>query len=201
MKLWKESGASNADLKKREKALEKFLEKLKSEKKTAKKRKPKTFINSIFKKGDCLTYVMKNGNYGGAFVLTDEENTEVGVNFIAVTKINKSEKPNLDDFKNAEIVVRRQQNTYFENLKPFYKWDEKPIIGIFMAKLFKKEYVNIEVIGKLRIYKNYKPENSFMGFGWNQLLEIVPNLDEYEKINGTPKTKLKLSKWTKWHCL
>lgn len=201
LKLWKESGASNADLKKREKALEKFLEKLKSEKKTAKKRKPKTFINSIFKKGDCLTYVMKNGNYGGAFVLTDEENTEVGVNFIAVTKINKSEKPNLDDFKNAEIVVRRQQNTYFENLKPFYKWDEKPIIGIFMAKLFKKEYVNIEVIGKLRIYKNYKPENSFMGFGWNQLLEIVPNLDEYEKINGTPKTKLKLSKWTKWHCL
>lgn len=75
LKLWKESGASNADLKKREKALEKFLEKLKSEKKTAKKRKPKTFINSIFKKGDCLTYVMKNGNYGGAFVLTDEENT------------------------------------------------------------------------------------------------------------------------------
>ena len=144
---------------------------------------------------------MENGNYGGAFVLTDEENSEVGVNFIAITKINKSEKPTLDDFKNAEIVIRRQQNSYVENLKPFYKWDEKPVIGIFMAKLFKKENLNIEVIGKLKMYKNYKPEKSFMGFGWNQLLKIVPNLDEYEKINGTPKTKLKLSKWTSWHCL
>ena len=199
--IWKESGASSSDLKKREKVLENFLEKLKSEKKNAKKRKRKIFINSIFKKGDCLTYLMENGNYGGAFVLTDEENSEVGVNFIAITKINKSEKPTLDDFKNAEIVIRRQQNSYVENLKPFYKWDEKPVIGIFMAKLFKKENLNIEVIGKLKMSKNYKPEKSFMGFGWNQLLKIVPNLDEYEKINGTPKTKLKLSKWTSWHCL
>ena len=87
--IWKESGASSSDLKKREKVLENFLEKLKSEKKNAKKRKRKIFINSIFKKGDCLTYLMENGNYGGAFVLTDEENSEVGVNFIAITKINK----------------------------------------------------------------------------------------------------------------
>lgn len=201
LEIWKESGASNSDLKKREKVLEKFLEKLKSEKKSARKIKPKVFIDSIFSTGDCLTYIMENGNYGGAFVLTDEQNTEVGVNFIAVTKINKSEKPTLNDFKNAEILIRRQQNAYFENLKPFFKWDEKPVIGIFMAKLFKKENVNIEVVGKLKIYKNYKPEKTFAAYGWKQLLKMISNSDEYEKINGISKSKVKLSKWTKWHCL
>lgn len=158
-------------------------------------------VDSIFKKGDCLTYIIENGKYGGAFVLTDEQNTEVGANFIAITKICQTIKPTLENFKNAEIVVRRQQNTYFENLKPFFKWDEKPIIGVFMAKIFKKENVDIEIVRKLKIYRNYKPEKSFAGYGWNQLLKIIPNLDEYEKINGVPKSKMKLSKWTNWHCL
>lgn len=195
LSIWRETGASEPDIKKREKVLEKFLEKLKTERKTARKIKPKVLIDSIFQKGDCLAYIMENGNYGGAFVLTDEKQTEVGGNFIAVTNIDKIEKPVLEDFKKSGVIIWRRKNIYFENQKPIEKWEEKPVIGIFMAKIFKNENLNIEVIGNLKIYKKYKPENNFMAFGWKRLLEILPEKEQYERINGIPKSKLKLSEW------
>ncbi|MCD8518384.1 MAG: ribonuclease E/G, partial [Flavobacterium sp.] len=43
---------------------------------------------------------MKNGNYGGALVLTDEQQTICGTNYIAITTIDKKEKPSIEDFKN-----------------------------------------------------------------------------------------------------
>jgi len=46
----------------------KFLEKLKTSKDKPQKRVKKKLYDSIFRKGDCLTYLMDNGNYGGAFV-------------------------------------------------------------------------------------------------------------------------------------
>ena len=199
--VWEKSGASNSDLMKREKVLEKFLEKLKTERIKAKKIKPRVLKNSIFKKGDCLTYLMENGNFGGAFVLTDEENTDAGGNFIAITNINNEEKPSLDDFRKSKIYIRNQKSLYFKNNEPFGKWEEKPVIGLFMAIFFEKENIDIEVVGNLKIYKNYKRKNSFDGFSWSQLLKIIPEKEEYEKKNGIPKTKLKLSKWTKKYWL
>lgn len=199
--IWKELDASDSDINKREKELQKFLIKLQIERKAPKKVKPKKLINSMFTKGDCLIYKMENDNWGGAFVLTDEQNTEVGGNFIAITSINQTEKPIIEDFKKSEVHIQRRKDISFVNGKLEEKWKDVPQIAIFMAVLFKKEKIDIEVIGNLKLYKQYKKENSFMGLGWNQLLKILPGKEEYEKLNGNPKTKIKLSKWTKWHWL
>jgi hypothetical protein len=191
---WKEANASSSDIKKREKVLIKFLDKLQTGRKTAKKIRKKTLYTSIFKKGDCLTYIMKNGNYGGALVLTDEQQTICGTNFIAITTIDQKEKPTVEDFKKSDVYVKKlsSQNQYFLGDKLF---DEEPQIAGFDAYLFKRENVEIEITGNLKVYKEYEPGNRIKGYGWGQLTEIVPQREELEKIYGKPKTRIKLSEW------
>ena len=107
IRIWKELEASPKDLKLRENVLKKFLLKLQTDKENPRKRTKKKFYNSIYQKGDCLTYLMDNGNYGGAFVLSDEQQTETGTNYIALTTIDLLTKPTLDDFKSAEVYIKR----------------------------------------------------------------------------------------------
>ena len=200
LSYWKEENASTSDIKKREKVLDKFLEKLQTERKTAKKIKKEKYFNSIFNRGDCLTYKMKNGNYGGALVLTDEQQTICGTNYIAITTIDKKEKPSIEDFKNAYVYVKK-----LDSKKQHYLGnkliDEEPQIAGFEAYQFNRENVEIEIIGNLRVYKNYEPGNIIKGYGWGQLLEILPQRDELEKTYGKPKMNIKLTKWTKKHWL
>ena len=199
--IWKELDASKTDLKSRERVLEKFLEKLETEKAKPKTRKKKKSYNSIFKKEDCLTYIMENGNYGGAFVLTDEIQSSVGGNFIAITNIDQKQKPTIEDFKKAEVYVQREKTSYFDENILKEKWIDKPQIGIFMAISFLKENINIEVIGQVKIKKSYKRENTFSGFGWRTLLTKIPFKKKYIEINGEPKIKIKLTNWTKKYWL
>ena len=200
--VWKELDASPADLKKREKVLNDFLAKLQIEKEKPRKRTKKKFYNSIFKKGDCLIYKMENGNYGGALVLTDEQETEVGVNYIAITTLDKQEKPTLDDFKKAEVYTKRVNEISFKGSEMRQEWVDQPQIGGFDALSFKNHNVDIEVIGQLPIYKEYKIRiDRQVGFGWIVLKSAIPFKDEYIKINGQTKLKLKLSEWTRKHWL
>lgn len=196
LEIWKELGASNSDLVARRKALDKFLAKLKSDRPAAKKRKKKKFYDSIFKKGDCLAYRMDNGNYGAAFVLKDEQATEVGVNYIAITTINNPEKPSLDDFRNADVFQRYAEETTFVGNELILKWVDQPQIGGFYALSFKNVDFEIEVIGRLALFREYEPPQ-IVGYGWKNLTSVLPKNDEYERINGKPKSMLKLSKWIK----
>lgn len=195
--LWRNLDATNADIKSRGIVLEKFLLKLENEKANPKKRKINKLYDSIFKKSDCLTYIMQNGNYGGAFVLTDEIQSSVGGNFIAITNIDQKQKPTIEEFKKAEVYIQREKTSYFEGNTLKEKWIDKPQIGIFMAVSFKRENVEIEIIGQVKIKKDYKKENTFLGFGWETLLSKIPFKKKYIELNGEPKTKIKLTKWTK----
>lgn len=202
LRIWEELDASPADLKAREKVLTKFLVKLQTEKEKPRKRSKKKLYDSIFKKGDCLIYKMDNGNYGGAFVLTDEQGSQVGENYIAITTIDKADKPTLDDFKNAEVYVKRVKEISIKGTKMREKWVDQPQIGGFSALLFKRHNVDIEVIGQLPIYKEYKiRKDRQVGYGWIVLKSMIPFKDEYIKLNGTTKLRLKLSEWTKKHWL
>lgn len=192
LQVWKELDAAPTDLKAREKALNKFLAKLQTEKESARKRTKKKLYNSIFKKGDCLVYKMDNGNYGGAFVLTDEQETEVGTNYIAITTINKSDKPTIEDFENAEVYVKRVNEISFKGTEMHKEWIDQPQIGGFSATLFKNHNVDIEVSGQLPIHNEYKISRQ-IGFGWIALKSTLPFKDEYVKINGVPNKTLKLS--------
>lgn len=202
LRVWKELDASPADLKAREKVLIKFLSKLKTEKDKPRKRTKKKLFDSIFKKGDCLVYKMDNGNFGGAFVLTDEKETEVGTNYIAITTIDKAGKPTVDDFKKAEVYIKRVNEISFKGTEMRKDWVDQPQIGGFSAFNFKNHGLEIEVIGQLPIFKEYKIRTDRqMGFGWIVLKSAIPFKDEYIKINGQVKAKLKLSEWTKKHWL
>lgn len=201
IRIWKELDASPADLKTREKVLYKFLSKLQTEKDKPKKRSKKRFYNSIYQKGDCLTYLMDNGNFGGAFVLTDEQQTESGTNYIAITTIDKQTKPTLEDFKSAEVYVKRVNEINFSKSVIKNNWVDQPQIGGFYAMVKNKD-VNIEIVGQLKIYKEFNiRQDRKIGFGWIALKSAIPFKDEYIKINGQTKTKIKLSEWTKKHWL
>jgi len=198
LRIWKELEASESDLKAREKVLIKFLAKIKTEKEKPRRRTKKKVYTSIFKKGDCLTYVMDNGNYGGAFVLTDEQETPTGMNYIAITTIDKVEKPTLIDFKNAEIYVKRRKLFIFKENSAVEEWSDEPEIGGFFADSFKKEKIEIDVIAQLPIHNNYViRQDRFTGFGWGVLKESIPFKTEYTRINGKAKLTLKLSEWSK----
>ncbi len=202
LRVWKELDASAIDLKAREKVLVKFLAKLQTEKDKPRKRIKKKLYDSIFKKGDCLIYKMDNGNYGGAFVLTDEQGTQVGTNYIAITTIDKTDKPTIEDFKTAEVYLKRVNEVSFKGTEIHKKWVDQPQIGGFSAITYKRQELDIVVIGQLPIYKEYIIRiDRQVAFGWSSLNSVIPFKNEYVKLNGQVKTKLKLSEWTKKHWL
>ena len=139
---------------------------------------------------------MENGNYGGAFVLTDEEETEVGTNYIAITTLDNEEKPKLEDFKKAEVYIKRVKKISFKGSEMRKEWVDQAQIGGFSALGFKNYKIDIEVIGKLTIHKDYKIRTDRqVGFGWIVLKSAIPFNNEYIKLNGQPKTKLNLREW------
>lgn len=196
---WKLKGASHKDLVAREKVLIKFLTKLQVEKNEPRKRVKIKLYSSIFKKGDCLTFKMNNGKYGGAFVLTDEEDTELGLNTIAILNIDNANKPTLDDFKNSEVYIKRSDTISIEMGEIKMKNCDKPEIALFNAIQFKKENLDIEVVGQLPVYKEYSLRKR--AFPWQVLKSTIPFKEEYIKLNGEPKMILKLSEWTEKHWL
>ena len=119
---------------------------------------------------------------------------------IAQGDISKIEKPTLHDFKKANVYVRRETdvNHLFAKFgKIKIEINDIPQIGMVNAIDFKKEKIEFEKIGNLKLYKQYKIGNSYRGIPLNQLLQILPNKENDEKLYGKPKTKIKLSKWTK----
>ena len=149
LKIWQELGAEENDLKKREIALNKFLEKIKSARPKTKPRKRIKLKTPIFSTGDCLTFIMKNGNYGGAVVLATDQNPETAYNLVATTRLNQKTKPSLEDFVNAEVLICN-----------FGDWEDNVNVTWFMPDLYFKKYSSIyEVIGKIVVELEYKVRN------------------------------------------
>ena len=196
LEIWKELGASNSDLAARRRSLDNFLAKLRSDRPTPKKRKKKKYYDSIFKKGDCLVYRMDNGNYGGSLVLTDERMTLTGTNYIAITTIDKPEKPTLDDFRNADVYLRCAENVYIHEGAIKKEWYDRPEIDGYSALTAKWIDFGIEVIGNIRIQNEFSPE-TISASNWIWLRKLLPTKVEYESLHGKPKSVLKLSKWIK----
>jgi hypothetical protein len=195
IKIWEELGADKKELNKRKKVLDSFLDKLSQEKDKPRKRKRKVLRDSIFQKGDCLTFRLDNGNFGGAFVLTSENQTEYGMNMIATTTIDQKDKPTIDDFKKAFVLIRKEQF----GLKGY---QDREVISWYYAQFYKKSKVDFEVIGNLKVHKDYKFDNDYTGA--SQWDAIKTNIEINEQIiseRGKPDKKLKLSKLIKKHWL
>ena len=195
LQSWRDLDASEDDIKKRKIILDKFLEKIKTEKPKAKSRKKPKNIKPIFVTGDCISFKLKNGNYGGAIVLATDPDTELSLNLIASTNINKSAKPTVSDFENADALMCT-----------FGNWKNEPKITWYFPPLPKNITLDFEVIGTMSVDIEYDRNNtsgdaypfkpSYSG-GWQFMIESIDKQFEYEMNNPKPKNRLTIKQLIK----
>ncbi len=185
--LWEGLGARQAELSKRKRALEKFLEKLNSERKTARKRKKKVLRDAIFQKGDCLTFKLANGNYGGAIVLHSESQTEHGFNLIAVLDIQLTDKPTTRDFESANVLIQK------EELSPG-TYADREMMAWSYAQFYKKANVDFEVVGQLLVKRNFYFGDGTTNriSGWEMIPECLNRDEDFKSRFGVPEKKVAL---------
>lgn len=183
IEVWKQLDADEKDLKKRKIVLDNFLADIQIEKLKAKSRKKKIIRKPVFEKGDCLTFKLKDGNYGGAVVLEAIENTELGLNLIAMTRFNKSCKPTVNDLENEEVLV-----------KNFLSWNNQKEIAWYYPILLKRDNIKPEVFGQLKVEIEYNPSDYSLGFFYggsiDSTIEIIERQFEYEKANLKTENRL-----------
>lgn len=184
LEVWKELGADSGDIKKRDKVLTKFLADISIEKEKPRKRKKIRIIDPAFEKGTCLTFRLLNGNYGAAIVLEAIYGTPYGHNLIAVTDLNKKEKPNVQEVINATVLCLN-----------YASWDNREQIGWLLSNYYKKDSDKFESIGKTEIKKSYNPQKerfSYSADWFIWLIEVSSNQFEQGRNNiFRRRTKIK----------
>lgn len=175
LEVWRRLDADEKDIKKRKVVLDKFLADLQTEKPKAKSRKRKVIKQPPFEKGDCLTFKLVNGNYGGAVVLEAIKDTEYGHTLIATTRINQSTKPTKKDFENAEVLVAN-----FEN------WDDNFNIKWYLPVRHKDTAHLIEKVDRIEVQINYdinKSMNGFVADFQEWVIQVADRQFESEKLD------------------
>ncbi|NRS90352.1 hypothetical protein HNQ02_003292 [Flavobacterium sp. 7E] len=190
LKLWRQQDADTKTIIKRDIALKKFLTKLTTEKAKPRRRIKIKYYDSIFTNGDCLTYTLENGNFGGAFVLTDEKELQYPKNFIAITNINQRERPVLNDFKESFVVFEKYEHPILKRI------DGRELIGYFMQYKYKTIDFNIEVVGNLPVNNTFESGNTVYGYGWG-LLKLEQNHPIYNNWAIVDNRQLAIKKWLK----
>ncbi len=196
LEIWRQLDADDRDVAKRKLVLDKFLKELQTERPKAKSRKKKIIRKPVFEKGDCLTFKLANGNYGGAVVLEAIKDTVYGHILIATTRINQSDKPTKKDFENAEVLVLNYAN-----------WDNKPNVKWYLPIRHKKISHLIETVANIVVQIDYDIHKIMFGFVGDFDIWVIQVLDQQFKseetkprseIRQTIKELTKKSKWKFW---
>jgi hypothetical protein len=197
LEVWRQLDAEEKDVSKRKVVLDKFLAELLSERPKAKARKKKIIRQPVFAKGDCLSFKLANGNYGGAVVLEAIYDTELGSNLIANTRLNQETEPSAKDFENAEVLVLS-----------FANWKDKPDIIWFSYASYKRDTIELKVVSKINVELNYKTDDYSKGFYYggsgDSLKEQADRQFQFEQSNARPQKKITIkelirkSKWKLW---
>lgn len=191
--VWRQLDADEKYIKKRKVVLDKFLADLQTERPKAKSRKKIIIRQPVFEKGDCLTFKLENGNYGGAVVLKAIKDSEYGHNLIATTRINQPNKPTKKDFENAEVLVMN-----------YASWDNKPVVQWYLPIRHKQTAHLIEKVETIDVQIDYDIKNSMNGFVADFDIWVIQVADqqfksEETKSRSTTKQTIKeLTKKNKW---
>ena len=196
LEVWRQLDADEKDIKKRKIVLDKFLADLQTERPKAKSRKKKIIRQPVFEKGDCLTFKLTNGNYGGVVVLEAIKDTEYGYNLLVLTRINQVLKPTKKDFENAEVLVINYGN-----------WNDKPSINWYNP-IRHKNFANlIETVEKIEVQIDYDINRTMIGFASEFQIWFIEVADQQFKSEETKsrstikqsiKDLTKKSKWKLW---
>ena len=187
--VWKSLEASSKDLKARQKVLEKFLLQIQVPKDKPRKRKKIHYYSGHYEKGTCLAFRMKNGNWGGALVLEQEQQTTEGYNYIAGLFLEKPEMPVPADFHEASVLTVRRQSRFetpvvhYESFRIFY----------IEAAYFKHNKNITEVlipVGTLPVHKKFERyfDAVFLLYNWADIAELVEA--DMEKIKAGEEEKI-----------
>jgi len=193
IEAWRQLGAEEKDIRKRKVVLDRFLADLRAERPKARPRKRKTIRQPVFEKGDCLTFKLQNGNYGGAVVLEAINNSEYGYNLIAATRINQPNKPTLSDYINADVLLLN-----------YSSWDNKPAILWYAPIRHKRTAHLIEKVDTIDVQIDYEITNSVFGHVGDFDIWIIQVTDrqfksEETKPRSTTKQTVKeLTKKGRW---
>lgn len=195
IKVWRELGASEGDLKKRRLVLDKFLHQLESERPKAKaRRKKRTVIYEPgFKKGDCLTFKLDNGNYGGLIVLEAVSTTDHPYNvFLAATVIDQASEPTLQDFKKSMLLVGKLQDVSKDEKSGEYRevWKDKPEVCWCVSN----EQNVVKQVARINVAPTYSPDGQQVGISFTGSIQkgVIPrinylmNLKPSERANPIP---------------
>ncbi len=189
LEVWRRLDADEKTIRKRKEVLDKFLAGLQLDRPKAKSRKKKKIRQPVFEKGDCLTFKLKNGNYGGVVVLEAIKDSEYGHNLIATTRINQSKKPTKKDFENAEILVLN-----------FASWDNKPNVKWYLPLRHKYIAQLIETIDNLDVQIKYDINGSMFSFMADFDIYVIQAIDlqiKSEETKPRSRDKQTIKKWTK----
>lgn len=110
LETWRELGVGERDIKSRQRTLANFLSRLRQKtlKPRARRKKRPTLYEPAFQKGDCLSFKMKSGNYGGIIVLeTAREAGNPYTLFLASTTIDQKVEPTLRGFQRTSILTSK----------------------------------------------------------------------------------------------
>ena len=197
LEIWRHQDADEKTLQNRQRKLEDFLLKISTEKSKAKTRKQPKFPAPIFSKGDCLTFQLKNGNYGGAVILAADE--KYGFNLVITTRLNQPNIPEQKDFMNNEVLF-----------KTFENWKDEPEIMWLMPNQFKKYADGLfNVTATIPVEKVYSPNDlSFKATYtsmWQNIIEMADKQFEHELTSKPSDKKLKVkeliknkTRWKLW---
>ena len=187
--VWRQLESNEKDIKKRKVVLEKFLTDIQTERPKPKSRKKKVIRQPIFEKGDCITFKLENGNYGGAEVLEAIRDTEYGLNLIAATRISQKNRPLKSDYENAEVLVLN-----FANQKD-------KINVLWYNPIRHKQYVNlVEKVDKIEVQFEYdlnKGKYGFVGAFDIYFIKSVVDQLKSEEIKPGPEIRKTIKELTK----
>jgi hypothetical protein len=190
LEVWRQLDAGEKDIKKRKVILDKFLIDLKTERPKAKPIKKKIIRKPLFEKGDCLTFVLENGNYCGAIVLEAIKDTELGINLIATIRLNQKRKPAIADFENSEVLIISLPDG-----------KEKVDIGWYYPISLKRDNIKFEVAGNINIESSFNPNDYSHGFYYGGSCDWAKQKVEkqlkFEESNPKPKDTLSIEKMLK----
>lgn len=190
LEVWRQLDADEKDIKKRKVILDKFLTDLKTERPKAKPIKKKIIRKPLFEKGDCLTFVLENGNYCGAIVLEAIKDTELGINLIATIRLNQKRKPTIAEFENSEVLIISLPDG-----------KEKVDIGWYYPISLKRDNIKFEVVGNINIESSFNPNDYSHGFYYGGSCDWAKQKVEkqlkFEESNPKPKETLTIEKMIK----
>lgn len=192
VEVWRRLGAADSDLKKRQTMLINFLRQLQTKRLKPKLRHKKrmTFYEPVFEKGDCLTFRLKDGAYGGVIVLESVHSSVSPYNILIVaTTINQKTKPTQKDFENTSVLVGKWQDFEVskETNETIEVWREK-------AEFFWSTASSDNVVEKVctitvkRVYRFADYQVGVMSAG-SIKSSVVPRIEHLLRLDQSDKVR------------